>query len=47
MLGLFDVNSNNISQLNLANYILKISIIQMAITAIGIGGMMIFQATGR
>jgi hypothetical protein len=47
MLGLFDVDSSNMGQFNLANYILMISIVQMAITAIGIGGMMIFQATGR
>jgi Na+-driven multidrug efflux pump len=46
LLNLFDVNSAS-GQFNLANYILKISILQMAITAVGIGGMMIFQATGR
>jgi hypothetical protein len=47
MLGLFDISSTNAGQFNLANYLLRISILQMAITAIGIGGMMLFQATGR
>jgi hypothetical protein len=46
LLSLFDINHGS-SQFALANYILKISILQMAITAVGIGGMMIFQATGR
>jgi hypothetical protein len=47
LLGLFDINSKNVNQFNLSNYILRISILQMAITTIGISGMMLFQATGR
>jgi Na+-driven multidrug efflux pump len=45
-LGLFDIDKSS-TVFNLANYILKISISQMCITTIGIGGMTLFQATGR
>jgi Na+-driven multidrug efflux pump len=45
-LNLFDISKTS-TLYGLANYILKIAILQMCITAIGIGGMMIFQATGR
>jgi hypothetical protein len=47
LLSLFDIGRGSGDQYVLANYILKVSILQMAITAVGIGGMMIFQATGR
>jgi Na+-driven multidrug efflux pump len=48
LLSLFDVSptsGNNVFKT--ANYILQISMLQMPVMAIGIGGMTLFQATGR
>jgi Na+-driven multidrug efflux pump len=48
ILGLFNINNKlPINEFNSAHLILRIAILQMPMIAIGIGGMMMFQATGR
>lgn len=47
LLGLFDITKNEPELFGHAQYMLQISMLQIPVMAIGIGGMTLFQATGK
>jgi Na+-driven multidrug efflux pump len=46
LLGLFDITSS-LPYIANAHLVLRVAILQMPMIAVGIGGMMMFQSTGR
>jgi Na+-driven multidrug efflux pump len=46
LLSLFDITSS-LSYIGSAHLVLRVAILQMPMIAVGIGGMMMFQSTGR